>query len=226
MFKKKYNINNLFIASIGVVYNDDDNQKIICSGNNFPKNYIVVEKREGTHCTIGKSPINDVSYQYFSHCEGYLGHYIGQIMIISDLPLALCYKKEKTNITKDEIIKLEEEINSIMKDDQEEEIMDPVMREIKNISDLAKNILDEDVKKEIISKINSLATNYVEELIKIKTGTIDFELKTNNPEMDLINRCILELLTIEEEVKKNLSNNELIKDLQLIRKGLVVNSDR
>jgi hypothetical protein len=216
---KKISIDKLYLARVGIVKRQNYDLYEV-DPNLVPKNLVIVEI--DYHCgdlyKYGISPINGVKYDYFYDAPQVISNYVGQVMVYGDIPLVNVVSQEKLKLSIKEIKEIENEINK-KNDPIEREIEEPVLKEIKKLADKVKQIINEEQKKVFLGKINSLASYYVEELIKIKSSN-DSSLSLTNPESTLVMECLSQLCELENLINKELENSGIVKDLMLLKRSL------
>lgn len=214
---RRISVANLYLCVLGRVLMDQDGYYIIDS-KLLNKPYAILELKKGPNYKDhleGISPIYNVSYQYFY--ESVCREYIGQVMMFRTMPLIQLDGIDRKYYSILELTYLENQLNK--KEREQNVIDDAVMQEIKKAIDAAMDIFSQREREEILSKLNSLGTFYVSELINIRSNK-NRELTVNDPEKALIEECSKQLVDIESETKELLINSSLQEDLETLKKCL------
>lgn len=218
-FKRKNNnqkdisVANLYLCVLGIVSRTDTGYQIDSRKLNKP--FTILELKESGIQKVGISPIYGVSYNYFH--DSYCNSFIGQVMMFKSIPLIQLEGINREYYSVEELKYLEEQLNR--KDKEQNVIDDAVMQEIKKLIDLATNIFDKNRCQEILSKLNSLGVFYVNELINIRSNK-NRELSIKDPETALIAECLRQIVEVESEIKEELANSSLQKDLSVLERSL------
>jgi len=212
--EKRISVSNLYICALGLVSRINGRYKI--NNEQLNKPLVILELENNLYEVTGKSPVNNVEYKYF-YDNYFLDSFIGRVMIFRIIPLVQLDGISKGSYTINEIKYLEDELNK--KTGVTNITTDKVMSEIKKLADKAMKIFDDNIRSDMLARINSLGIFYVNEFINIKNNKNE-TLTMTDPEIALINECLRQIVEIERNIDEELSNNTLRQDLEILERSI------
>lgn len=223
MFKKyfqKLKIDNLYIGYVALVRRN--NQEYFCDTKKarliaFSKDNLLPYNSQATDVITG------MKYYYFYRYIG-LNELVGSEAICYYVPLANYLsnaEKMKGSISKEKIGKLLEDLTHPKKEQEEQEVKDPILKLILSTSSKVKKMsLEEKDKKYLYNLLSDLGKYYISELIKIQQETDEIKLEQIDPtsslRLDVINR----LNMIESKINESAISGKLNLDYQQFNRVL------
>ena len=218
---KRYKANDLYIGYLGIV--KKNNSSYVCDSQGMKRKIVFLKKLPNFYDEC-KDIRMGVSYLSFHNIHVILSNEIGKVLYYRLVPLTTITMKEK--FTFKEIENWEDRFNNISQEDvAKEDISKTTNEPFLDILLTYKTKIDEindEEKREILKKrIVELGRLYADSLIKIK---MNMELPTGltleNPEVSLRELMVKELVKIDMEIEKELSNNSLREGIKVLERSL------
>ena len=218
---KKYKANDLYIGYLGIV--KKNNSSYVCDSQGMKRKLVFLKKLTNFYDEC-QDIRTGVSYLSFHNIHVILSNEIGKVLYYRLIPLTTLTLKEK--FTFKEIESWEDRLNNVNQEDEKTEDIskttnEPFLDVLLTYKTKINEINDEEKREILKRRIVELGKIYVDSLIKIK---MNMELPTGltleNPDVSLRKLMIKELVKIDMEIERELSNNPLREGIKVLERSL------
>lgn len=218
---KKYKASDLYIGYLGVV--KKNNSSYVCDSQGVKRKIVFLKKLPNFYDEC-KDVRTGVSYLSFHSIHVILSNEIGKVLYYRLVPLTTLTMKEK--FTLKELKNWEDRLNNLnqeeVKQNQELETTNvPFLNVLLTYKDKIEEINSEEKREELKVKVVELGKFYADTLMKIKMNMeLPMGLTLENPEVSLGELMVKELVQIDTEIERELSNNPLREGIKVLERSL------